>query len=448
MIERYTRPEMGAVWTVENRFLKMLEVEVAVAKEQAKLGLIPNKAARDIATKGRFDVARINEIEKTTRHDVIAFVSNVAEHVGPNGRFVHFGLTSSDVLDTAMSLLIRDAFAVLQTSVEALKDALRAQISAHADTLMAGRTHGMHAEPTTFGMKLAGFYAELERNEARLRTARDQAVIGKLSGAVGTYSTQTEKIEEAVCERLKLQGERIATQVIPRDRHAEVMYALASLGGGLERLAVELRHLQRTEVSEVIEGFTPGQKGSSAMPHKKNPISAENITGCARLLRAYLQASMEDIALWHERDISHSAVERVIVPDAFIVADYACERMAKLVRGLYVDKERMRKNMDLSAGQLMSSHLLMGLVEKGLSREDAYALVQSLSHSLKAGQTLSEAALNHPRVRELLSSKEMTAIFSGERHRQAIARVLKRQRIVKSPAKTTASKRKNRGKRQ
>jgi adenylosuccinate lyase len=433
MIERYTRAAMAKVWSQENRFAKMLEVEIAVSQVQAELGLIPATAAKEIAKKARFDVARIDEIEKTTKHDVIAFVSNLAENVGPAGRYIHFGLTSSDVLDTALSLLIQEAGDQLLDSVAQLKRSLRQQIKKHADTLCAGRTHGMHAEPTTFGMKLAGHLCELERDEDRLLVALEEMRIGKLSGAVGTYSTQTEEVERQVCERLELVPERIATQVIPRDRHAEVFFALAVLGAGLERLAVELRHLQRTEVGEVIEGFTPGQKGSSAMPHKKNPISSENITGCARLLRGYLGAAMEDIALWHERDISHSSVERVIFPDAFILADYACERMARVLDGLYVNKERMRANMDLSMGQLFSSHLLLALVEKGLSREEAYALVQGLAHHLQNGETLREVALKNKKIKSLLRTKDVEAVFSGIRHREAIADVLKRAHVLRPP---------------
>lgn len=426
MIDRYTRPEMGAIWTQENRFQKMLGVEQAVAVVQAELGLIPAEAARQICSKGRFSVERIHELEKTTRHDVIAFVSNVAEHIGPMGRYVHFGLTSSDVLDTAMSLVVREAGEVLLGSLKRLEKVLKNRSAEFAEALCPGRTHGMHAEPTSFGIKLAGFWAETVRNRARLVRALRQMEVAKLSGAVGTYSTQTHEVEAGVCRRLKLVPETVATQVIPRDRHAEVMWALAMIGGGLERLAVELRHLQRTEVSEAIEGFAKGQKGSSAMPHKKNPVSAENITGCARLLRGYLQAALEDIALWHERDISHSAVERVIFPDAFILCDYAVDRMAGLMEGLEVQERRMLANMDLSQGQLFSSHLLLALVEKGLSREEAYAHVQRLSHQMKDGAHLREEAMSDPEVSRLLARNEIEAIFAGERHREAIRGALRR----------------------
>ncbi len=431
MIDRYTRPEMGAVWTLENRFRKMLEVETAVAEVQAELGLIPKEAAKAIRSKGDFSVEHILEIEKTTRHDVIAFVSSVAENVGPMGRYVHFGLTSSDVLDTAMSLLVRDAAGILSQSLEKLETVLKKRAAGAADVLCAGRTHGMHAEPTSFGMKLAGFWAETVRNRERFARALKQMEIGKLSGAVGTYSTQTYKVEEGVCKKLGLTRETIATQVIPRDRHAELMWSLAMIGGGLERLAVELRHLQRTEVYEAIEGFAAGQKGSSAMPHKKNPISAENITGCARLLRSYAEAAMENIALWHERDISHSAVERVAVPDAFILCDYAVERMARLIEGLELNEERMLENINLSQGQLFSSHLLLAFVEKGLSREEAYALVQRLSHKMKKGSHLSAEAKADKEASKLLSAREIDRVFAGDRHREAISGALERAGVTK-----------------
>jgi len=431
MIERYTRPEMGKLWTSEARFGKMLEVEIAVAEAQAELGIIPKEAAIEIRSKARFSVERISEIEKTTKHDVIAFVSSVAENVGPMGRYIHFGLTSSDVLDTATSLLLRDASQLLLKSVERLEATLKKRAAEFSETLTAGRTHGMHAEPTTFGMKLAGFWAECVRNRERLQRAMGQAAICKLSGAVGTYSTQTYKIEAEVSRKLDLTQETIATQVVPRDRHAELIWALSMIGAGLERLAVELRHLQRTEVGEAIEGFTQGQKGSSAMPHKKNPISAENMTGCARLMRSYLSAAMEDIALWHERDISHSAVERVVFPDAFILCDYAVDRMAKLIEGLEIQSERMLKNMELSGGQLFSSHLLLALVEKGLSREDAYALVQRLSHRMSPQGQLKTEALRDADVRKLLNVAEIENVFGGARHRQSIRETLIRIGIIK-----------------
>ncbi|MCB9026548.1 MAG: adenylosuccinate lyase [Bdellovibrionaceae bacterium] len=426
MIERYTRQEMGNIWRLENRFECMRRVEVAVAQAQAELKIIPVKAAQDISKKSKFSVDRILEIEKTTKHDVIAFVSNLAENVGENGRFIHYGLTSSDVLDTALSLQILEAAKVLNKSLNKLLDSFKKKIEKHKSTLCSGRTHGMHAEPTTFGLKLAGHMAEFERHQLRFLKAMEQMAIGKLSGAVGTYSMQSEKVEEAVCKKLGLVPEVIATQVIPRDRHAEVFTALAMLGAGLERLAIEFRHLQRTEVAEVYEGFSSGQKGSSAMPHKKNPISSENITGVARLLRSYQQAAMEDIALWHERDISHSSVERVIFPDAFILCDYALDRMANVLENLQVDKERMVQNMQFSQGQLFSSHVLLSLVNQGLSREEAYRHVQRVSHSLKAGESFKDKLLKDKEVKSYFSKKELEEIFSGQRHTKQILKVISR----------------------
>jgi adenylosuccinate lyase len=415
---------MGAIWTPDARFACLLEVETAVAKAQAKLGLIPEKAYKDIRAKGRFSASRIDEIEKTTKHDVIAFVSNVAENVGPSGRYLHYGMTSSDVLDTALSLQVRKAAAVLFTRFDRVEAALSALVRKHQFTLSAGRTHGMHAEATTFGFKMAGHLMEFQRTRARVERAVEQLQIVKLSGAVGTYSTQPPEVERLVGEILDLKPESIATQVVPRDRHAELMWSLAMTGSALERLAVELRHLQRTEVGEVIEGFTAGQKGSSAMPHKKNPISAENLTGLSRLLRANAGAALENVALWHERDISHSSVERVIFPDSFILADYALDRMATLLEGLRVDDERMLRNMDLSQGQLFSSQVLLAMIDKGLSREEAYKIVQRVCHDLDPGDSLEGRLLADPEAGKYVDKKVLKAIFSGEKQKSRIERVL------------------------
>ncbi len=429
MIARYTRPEMGELWTPEARFECLLEVETAVAGAQAKLGIIPMKAYKDIKSKGRFTVARIDEIEKTTKHDVIAFVSNVAEHVGPSGRYLHYGMTSSDVLDTALSLQIRKAAAVLLKSFDRLQKAMIELIDQHRFTLCAGRTHGMHAEATTFGFKMAGHLMEIERTVERVERALLQVQIVKLSGAVGTYSTQPPEVEALVGEMLNLIPEKIATQVVPRDRHAELMWSLAMTGGMIERLSVELRHLQRTEVGEVIEGFSRGQKGSSAMPHKKNPISAENLTGAARLLRGNAGAALENIALWHERDISHSSVERVIFPDSFILADYAIDRLARVMEELFVDKERMIRNMNLSQGQLFSSQVLLAMIDKGLAREEAYKIVQRVCHDLEPGDSLENRLLADPEASRYVDKKVLKSIFSGERQKARIESVL--NRVVK-----------------
>jgi adenylosuccinate lyase len=416
MVERYTRKEMGQLWATEARFANMMQVEVAVALVQAEMGLIPKEAAQKIKEKAAFQLDRILEIEKETRHDVIAFVSNMAENIGPEGRYVHYGLTSSDVLDTALSLQIKTAGEVLMLSVQRLLQSLRQLALNHENTLCSGRTHGMHAEPTTFGYKMAGFYFEFERHTQRLRNALNQMAVGKLSGAVGTYSFLSPEFEQKVCERLGLKTETLATQVIPRDRHAEVLTTLALFGAGIERLSTEIRHLQRTEVNELQEGFSAGQKGSSAMPHKKNPIGAENLTGCARLLRGYALAAIENVALWHERDISHSSVERVAFPDAFILADYAADRLATLLSQLQINQEQMKKNMDLSQGQLFSSHLLLHVVDQGVSREEAYKLIQKASHELLPGQHLKDSLLLSADTKKYFDQKTLDSIFSGERH--------------------------------
>lgn len=437
MIARYTRKEMGQIWSQENKFKKMLEVEVAVARVQAKNKIIPEKAARDIANKAKFNVARIEEIEKTTKHDVIAFVTNLSESVGENGRYIHYGLTSSDILDTALGLLLKETELVLSRGLDALDKALATKMKRHQMTLCAGRTHGMHAEITTFGVKLAGYLAELRRHKRRLTVAFTQSFIGKLSGAVGTYSSLSAKIEKEVCEKLRLTPETVATQVVPRDRLAEVLSAVAMLGGFLERLAIELRHLQRTEVGEVVENFSFGQKGSSAMPHKKNPISAENITGQARLLRGYLLAGLENMALWHERDISHSSVERVILPDAFITCDYAIHRMTELVSKLYVDKNRMRANVELSQGQLFASQVLLFFVRQGLSREEAYKIVQETSHSLKAGEHLKSKLVKDARVKKMIKEKrvkisELDSVFKEASYKERMMMIVKRAEAVQA----------------
>lgn len=426
MIERYTRPEMGVLWDMEHKFGKMLEVEIAVAEVQSTLKIIPRVAAKNIRKYGKFNVKRINEIEKQTKHDVIAFVSNVAENVGEHGKYIHYGLTSSDVLDTAFSLQVKEAGNVLLSTVDKLEKILKKLSRQHAQTLCAGRTHGMFAEPTSFGLKLAGFLAELKRNRRRIEIALEQMMICKLSGAVGTYSAQSPEVEEKVAKKLKLKPETVATQVVPRDRHAEMIFALTSLGAGLERLSIELRHLQRSEVAEVTEGFTKGQKGSSAMPHKKNPISAENITGAARLLRGYAFSSFENVALWHERDISHSSVERVVFPDAFIIADYATHRMTLLLEGLQVNTKKMIENINISQGQLFSSHILLALVSKGWSREDAYAHVQRLCHSLGRNDHLRKKIMEDQDLNKLFKAKELDDIFSGKKHRKGIKTIIQR----------------------
>lgn len=417
MIERYSTPEMNAIWSQNARFQAMLTVEMQVAKVQAELGLIPASAARAISKKSQFNVEQIAQLELELKHDVIAFVQNVASYVGPEGRYLHFGLTSSDVLDTALSLQMKAAFDLVLNEIDELEKTLVLIVKNNQEAICPGRTHGMWAEPTTFSIKMAGFLAELKRNRARLVQAKKINSIGKLSGAVGTYSALPPSVEQKVSLALGLQPETVATQVIPRDRHAEAVWSLSMLLAGFERLAIELRHLQRSEVGEVLESFDKGQKGSSAMPHKQNPISAENITGLSRMVRSYASGILENIPLWHERDISHSSVERVFIPDAFILAHYATQRMKTLLNRLVVKKEQMKANVEASLGLLMSSHLLLLLIEKGMSRDEAYKTVQSLSFQAKSSHRhLRELLMDNSSTRNLLRSKEIEELFLGKRH--------------------------------
>jgi adenylosuccinate lyase len=377
VIRRYTRPEMGAVWSDEARFAAMLRVELAVAKAQVARGMVPGEAHAAIARRARVDVDRIAEIEKTTDHDVIAFVSQVAESVGPEGRFLHLGLTSSDVVDTGLALQLRAAGDLLLGGADALLAALVARARSEADTVMMGRTHSVHAEPTTLGLKLAGWAFELARDRARLARAFDDMATGKISGPVGTYSLLAPDLEAEVLADLGLDADPVSTQIVQRDRHAAVVAAIAITGGSLERFATEVRNLQHTEIGELMEPFRSGQKGSSAMPHKRNPILCERIAGLARLLRGYAGAALENQPLWHERDISHSSAERVLLPDATILLDYMLAKMTGLVEGLVVRPERMRENIERGLGLHASSRVLVALVEGGgLSREEAYAIVQ------------------------------------------------------------------------
>lgn len=404
---------MGALWTPEMRFEKMKEVEVAVALCQAQMGIIPKSAAKNIEKKSVVKPKRILSIEKKTKHDVIAFVSQLAEEVGPDGKYIHFGLTSSDVLDTALSLLIKESEALLNDQFKSLDKSWKSLIRKNSKSLCPGRTHGMHGEPTSFGFKMCGYHAEFRRNIKRIKSAFSENKICKLSGAVGTYNSLPQSLESKVAKKLGLSSETIATQVVPRDRHASLLNAFAVYAAGMERLAVELRHLQRTEVSEVFEGFSKGQKGSSAMPHKKNPITAENVTGLSRMMRAYAQTGIENIVLWHERDISHSSTERVFFADAFILLHYMNYRMQGLLDNLQVDKKQMAKNLEVSKGSLFSSQVLLALVNKGLSREDAYKRVQYLSHNLREDSNLLEACLDSEDVGGLVGTKKLKDIFSG-----------------------------------
>src|SRR3954467_5099259 len=376
MIPRYTHPEMGRIWSDQRRYETWLLVETAAAEAMAAAGLVPADAARDIRERGAFDIARIEEIEKRTQHDVIAFTEAVAEKVGPSARWLHFGMTSSDVIDTAQALQMREACDVILKDLDSLAEAVRDRALEHRRTAMIGRTHGVHAEPMTFGLKLALWYAEIARDIERIQRARRAISVGKLSGAVGTFAHLPPSIEADVCRRLGLEPAAVASQVIQRDRHAELLAALAITAASLEKFALEIRGLQKTEIGEVEEPFAKGQKGSSAMPHKRNPIGAEQIVGLARLVRANAIAAYENIALWHERDISHSSVERVILPDSFIALDHMLRRFTKIVRGMVVYTDRMRENLNRSRGVVLSGTVLLELAKAGVSREQAYDWVQ------------------------------------------------------------------------
>jgi adenylosuccinate lyase len=376
LISRYTRPAIGAVWSDERRFQRWLDVEIAAMAAWAELGVVPAAAVEAVRTHARIDVARIGEIELRTHHDVLAFTESVAEQVGEHGRWFHYGLTSSDVVDTGLALQLRDAAELLLAGVEAVETAAVVRAEEFRHTPIVGRTHGVHAEPTTFGLKVLGWVTELRRQRVRLEAAFDGVRVGKLSGAVGAYSNSDPRMEAAALHALGLDREDVATQVVPRDRHAALLSAVAGVGASLERFALEIRHLQRTEVREALEPFAAGQKGSSAMPHKRNPIVCERICGLARVLRANAHVGLEDIALWHERDISHSSAERVVLPDSTIALDYMLDRARWLIEGLAVDPERMLRNLEASHGLVFSGTVLLRLVEAGLSRERAYELVQ------------------------------------------------------------------------
>ena len=376
MIRRYTNPEMGRIWTEERRYDTWLAVELAAADAMAAVRIVPAEAARELREKARFDIARIEEIEKTTQHDVIAFTTSVAEHVGPSARWLHFGLTSSDVVDTAQALQLVEATDLILKLMGGLREAIRVRAEEHRRTPMIGRTHGVHAEPMTFGLKLALWYDQLGRDIGRVTRARAAIAVGQISGAVGTFAHLDPSIEADVCRRLGLEPAPISTQVIQRDRHAELMSALAITGASLETFALEIRGLQKTEIGEVEEPFAKGQKGSSAMPHKRNPIGCEQIVGLARLLRANAMAAFENVALWHERDISHSSVERVILPDSFIALDHMLRRFTRIVSGMVVYADRMRENLERSRGVVFSGQVLLELARRDISREQAYEWVQ------------------------------------------------------------------------
>ncbi len=411
MIDRYTRPQMAAVWDEEAKLRIWLEIELLACEAVAQRGDIPRDVPAKLRERGRVNLARMREIEAQVGHDVIAFVTSVAEGCGPEGRYLHLGMTSSDVLDTAFAVQLVRAVDLLIEGATGLREAIRVQAKRYRGTVMVGRSHGIHAEPTTFAIKLAGWYAEMQRNVVRLEQAREVIRYGKVSGAVGTFAHSSPEIEAYVCENLGLQPEPVATQVVPRDRHAEFFTTLAIVAGSIERFAVEIRHLQRTEVGEAQEPFSGTQKGSSAMPHKRNPILTENVTGLARLMRSYAVAALENIALWHERDISHSSVERVIGPDATIALDFMLNRMTRVVKGLVVHPETMKHNLELWRGAVFSEAVLLALVRRGISREEAYRWVQRCGMKAMAGADFRDEVAQDPDITKHLSAAEISALF-------------------------------------
>ena len=426
MIKRYSRPEMARIWTEENRFQKMLDVEILACEAFAKLKLIPESAAKTIKEKAAFSVERINEIEKVTNHDVVAFIKSVSENVGEDARYFHYGLTSSDVLDTALSVQMVEAADILIKGIEKLIKALKNKAQEHKNTPMMGRSHGVHAEPISFGLKMALYYREMLRNLERMRSARKTVAVGKISGSVGTFANVDPGVEEYVCEKLGFECAVVANQVIQRDRHAYYLNVIAIVGATLEKIALEIRGLQKTEIDEAREFFGKGQTGSSSMPHKKNPIICERITGLARVLRGNATAAIENVALWHERDISHSSVERVILPDSTILLDYMLSKAEELIVNLEVNKEKMLSNMEVSRGLVYSQHIMLELIKKGATRLEAYDLIQGAALECHSGKkTFKELVMKDAGVKKYLSEKEIENCFSLEYHLRHIDRIFK-----------------------
>ncbi|MDQ7792003.1 MAG: adenylosuccinate lyase [Clostridia bacterium] len=412
MIDRYTLPKMRAIWSEENKYRKWLEVEILACEALSELGQVPAEAVEGIRSRADFKVERILEIEKVTRHDVIAFLTNVGEYVGEESKYIHLGMTSSDVVDTALAVRMVEAGQQILTRLKELYKVLLEKAVQYRDTLMIGRTHGIHAEPMTFGLKMLLWAAEVERDIARMEKAVQEVAVGKLSGAVGTYSTLDPFVEEYVCQKLGLTPERVATQVIQRDRHAAYMTTIAVVGASLEKFAVEIRNLQRTDIREAEEPFKAGQKGSSAMPHKRNPIVCERISGLARILRANAMVALENVALWHERDISHSSVERVVIPDSTITLDYMLFRFTGVIQDLLVYPENMKRNLERTHGLVFSQRVLLALVEKGLSREKSYEIVQrNAMQSWQSGEPLKELLLRDAELTQHLSADELDKVF-------------------------------------
>ncbi len=438
MIDRYTRPAMGRIWNEENKYRTWLTVETVASETLAEFGIVPAEAARAIRERGGFDLARIQQIEAEVRHDVIAFTTAVAEKIGPEARWLHYGLTSNDVVDTAQSLQVKEASVILRAGIVRLMDVLRRRAIEFQHTPTIGRTHGVHAEPTTFGLKLLNWYAEMRRNLKRFDTAAEEMRIGKLSGAVGTFGHLKPEHEAAICERLGLTPAPIATQVIQRDRHAAYISTLALLVSTLDKIAVEIRHLQRTEVREAEEFFSEKQKGSSAMPHKRNPITCEQISGLARVVRGNVQPALENIALWHERDISHSSVERIILPDSTILADYLLDKTATLMEKLLVYPHRMLRNLESTGGLIFSGQLLLDLAEAGMQREDAYRLVQQ--HAMRAWKeelNFRELVGKDAEITSRLSPEKLQCVFDLQRQLANVDAIFERVLVNEEEAVAT-----------
>jgi len=427
MIERYTLPEMGGVWSEENRYGKWVQVEIAVCEAWARLGKIPRKSLAKIKKKASFSIDRIEEIEKVVKHDVIAFLTSVAEHVGEDSRFIHMGLTSYDIVDTALSMLMVESLDLIEKRLLKLKKVLRKEAIRYKKTPCIGRTHGVHAEPITFGFKILVWYEEVNRHLERIKKAREVISVGRISGSVGTYIHLDPRVEKYALKSLGLKPARVSTQVLQRDRHAEVMSLLALIASSLEKFALEIRHLQKTEVMELEEPFTRGQKGSSSMPHKKNPVRCERIAGLARIVRGNLQVSLENIALWHERDISHSSAERIIFPDSFILTDFLLAEMIDIISNWVVHPKRMLENINATRGLIFSQAVLLALTRKGLSREEAYKLIQNCSlQAWQQGRDFRRLVSADPEIRQHLSSEEIQACFSLEPYLQKIDSIFER----------------------
>jgi adenylosuccinate lyase len=427
LIERYTLPHMGAIWTNENKFQKWLEVEICVCEAQAEYGLIPGDAVEQIRRKAQFNIQRILEIEQEVKHDVIAFLTNVGEYIGEASRYIHLGMTSSDLLDTANTLLMREAGEIILNDLHQLRAALRTRAIEHKHTVCIGRSHGVHAEPTTFGLKLAMWYDEVGRHIERLTSAIEIISVGKISGAVGTFSHLDPNIEELVCKKLNLKPAPVSTQIIQRDRYAQYLTTLALIGSSLEKFATEIRNLQRTEILEVEEFFSMGQKGSSSMPHKRNPVTCEQISGLSRVVRANALASMENISLWHERDITHSSVERIIIPDNTILIDYMLNKFTAIINNLSVYPENMKNNLDKTGGLIFSQSVLLALIRKGMLREKAYRLVQQIAMEVwKTRKPFKELILQQNDIMDVLSPKEIEDCFDLKIHLRNVDKIFER----------------------